>query len=219
MKNRDRQGAGSLTVAVLSFGSDPPMVEQSIITVVTWMFLAGLYWLVRRESRTAQAGVAEYADALKWFVRVGWLLTVGGVLFVGLTLRGQDYWAAMGMAGLFAALILILHLEAFFVRVALDGEFLLTSSPWRRDRVIPVSAVTGCDYSPSMQWYRVYTAGYGVVRLHWMMKGIGGLLAALPVQVPKGPSSPGQDAHEMNSGAASTGASAVGRNLEPTPPP
>ena len=168
------------------------IISTVLITAVVPLALGVLY---RSAQRDSEAGAAErcveYPKALKTFVWAGWVFTLTIGIIAGVSATGDSFWSAVLCVVLFVGLILPLHLEAYFVRITWDDETILTRSPWRRFRAIPISSVRRCDFSRSMQWYRIHTEGYGIVRLHLFARGIPKLLEALPIPNPGYP--PNQD--------------------------
>ena len=182
------------------------IASTALIAVVVPIALGFFY---RSAQRNSETGITEkcidYPKALKIFVWSGWVFTVVIALIAGFTARGDDFWPATLCVVLFVGLILPLHLEAYFVRITWDEDAIYTRSPWRRSRTIPLSSVTRCDFSPSMQWYRVRTGGYGIVRLHMFARGIPQLLAALPVP------NPGYPPNQENQGEQGVGGNSLPR--------
>jgi len=126
--------------------------------------------------------VVEYGRPLRVFVIVGW------VFVAALSVAAAIVWSsdprcegvmAIGSAGFFFLLVLICHLEFFHVAMRYDVEGLSLSSPWRRDRQIPWSAVTEVRFSQVLQWYEISTTGFGKVRLHLYLSGLQSLLDEL----------------------------------------
>lgn len=160
-----------------------PALTAAIVPLV-------LGWLLRAAQAeslaTAGQRVVAYPKTFKVFVMLGWVATIVIAIFAGFTARNADILNAAAVVGLFIALMLPLHLEAFGVRITWDDAFIHTRSPWRKARKIPFSAVRSCDYSHAMQWYRIHTDGYGTIRLHQLTRGISELLAALPCPTPLG---------------------------------
>jgi uncharacterized Tic20 family protein len=158
-----------------------PFLTGVIVTLV-------LLWLLKsaRAETTADEGlrVVAYPRAFKVLVVLGWVVTAAMVVFVGVVAKDADFLPLLAMFGLFATLILPLHLEVFGVLITWDETFIYTRSPWRKSRKIPLTAVRSCDYSASMMWYSVRTDGHGTIRLSQFAKGIPGLLAVLPCTHP-----------------------------------
>jgi uncharacterized Tic20 family protein len=141
----------------------------------------------KESAKFAGSQSVAYPMAMRVFVVLGWIVVVVVAAIAGLKARGPDILPAALLVGMFVALVLPLHLEAFGVSITWDDENIYTRSPWRGRRTIPFAAVVSCDYSASMQWYRVRTNGYGIVRLHTMMRGVPYLLQALPCETPRYP--------------------------------
>jgi uncharacterized Tic20 family protein len=158
-----------------------PALTSAIIPLV-------LGWLLKSAQSKSLATAGQrslaYPKALKVFVIIGWIATVGIAILAGFTAKNADIKNAAAIVGLFVALILTLHLEAFGVRITWDDTHIHTRSPWRKARQIPFSAIRSCDYSQGLQWYRIHTDGYGTIRLHQFIGGIPELLAALPCPHP-----------------------------------
>ncbi|MGV3658667.1 MAG: hypothetical protein ACO1TE_00735 [Prosthecobacter sp.] len=121
---------------------------------------------------------------MKILVMVGWGFTGLVAVLAAMTARKQDILPAVLVVALFVALVLPLHLETFGVRIAWDEQNIYTRSPWRKSRTIPISSIQSCDYSASMQWYRIRTASHGIIRVSHLMSGTPSLLAILPCAHP-----------------------------------
>lgn len=87
----------------------------------------------------------------------------------------------------FGALLSPLVIELRGVTIEWDAENIYTRSPWRKPRKIPMAAVTKCEFSIWLQWYRIYTNGLGTIRVHKYMSGIANFLNALPCTTPRWP--------------------------------
>lgn len=118
------------------------------------------------------------ASAFASLLLVAWVAT-----------RADQMWHfAFGFVILFSgSMVVPLILEFYVVRISWDNSQIYTSSPWRRPRAIPRSAILSCDFSIWAQWYRVHTAGYGTVRVHRYMSGIPEFLCELPCVTPSYP--------------------------------
>ncbi|MES2706806.1 MAG: hypothetical protein V4726_09415 [Verrucomicrobiota bacterium] len=152
------------------------------------LVLSLLFYFARRESiKKAGLRVFEYTTAMK--VLAGFFVVglCGGILFAEMPWEDPDAKHGLLAAVVINGVVLGLYLEVFFVRVSWDSENIHTRSPWRRSRLIPFSAVKSCDVSHMMQWYRIRTAGFGIVRLPFLGRGIPQLLAALPCPAPDWP--------------------------------
>ena len=135
---------------------------------------------------------AQYSKTLRLLVMLGWIAM--GILAVRESFKSADLMRTASAVGFIGALLLILHLEFFTVQISWDDVNIYTRSPWRRRRTIPFTAVTSCDYHSGMQWYRIHTNGYGIIRLHQFMSGVPELLAALPCPTPPYPPNVGYSA-------------------------
>ena len=87
----------------------------------------------------------------------------------------------------FGALLVPLFIEFWGVTIEWDDENIHMRSPWRKPRKIPMAAVTSCDFSIWLQWYRVHTNGLGTIRVHKYMSGIANFLNSLPCTTPQWP--------------------------------
>lgn len=87
----------------------------------------------------------------------------------------------------FVAILSPVVIELWGVTIEWDEENIYTRSPWRKPRKIPMAAVTKCDFSIWLQWYRIYTNGLGTIRVHKYMSGIANFLNALPCTTPRWP--------------------------------
>jgi hypothetical protein len=139
-------------------------------------------FLVNRRHQRAQTRpgchVIEYGRPARLLGCI--LLAAGGVaLYAAVQLPpGPTNVALYAAAGMFATCV-GLFLEFHFVRIESDGEFLYTSSPWRKQRVIPWRSVTRCDYSDFHRWHVLQTNQYGSVRLSRLLSGLEPISAQL----------------------------------------
>lgn len=138
--------------------------------IVAWM----LGYLTRAAQAEAVAREGErracYPKAMKWVVIGLWCAVVMIAATLGISV-GLESWVAVLLIGGLGLLILPLHLETFGVEITWDDTMIYTRSPWRKARRIPMEAVRYVDYSSGMQWHRIHTAGYGIVRLHDFLGG------------------------------------------------
>ncbi len=126
----------------------------------------------------------SYPKAMRVFVYVGWSAILIVIALAIFTAKKSDIKSVLCIIGLFTALILPLHLEAFGVCITWDKENIYTKSPWRKRRTIPFYAVRSYDFSATMQWYRIRTEGYGIIRLSQFLRGVPEFLEALPRSSP-----------------------------------
>ena len=163
-------------------------IGGAIASALTTIVMTALFRRAQRESLTAaDTSVAEYPNVLKLMGLGSCGGVTCGAVAAALFVRGPDVWKALLLAAFFGSLALVTHLEAQLVLIDWDDKFLYTRSPWRRARTIPWSSVERCDYSESMQWYRIRTRRHGIVRVSIYLKGVPNLLSALPVNHPKYP--------------------------------
>ena len=135
--------------------------------------------------------VVEYGRTMKVFTVVFWLFLVGLGLAAAFAPPPERFIAVSVVACFFLA-VLSLHLEFFHVVIRYDAAGLHLTSPWRRNRFVPWSAITGARFSPALQWYVLHTTGYGDIRLHLYLSGLQSLRdelatrgVSLPAAIPK----------------------------------
>lgn len=159
------------------------------ITAITVPFALTLFMRSAQRESIAKAGsrTVAYPFSLRLFVIAGWLGVIVLWIFGAYLAENADPKNASMIAALFGLLLLPLHLEVFGVLITWDDANIYTKSPWRKSRSIPLNSILSCDYSVSMQWYRVQTQGYGVVRIHSLTRGIAEFLTALPCAHPPFP--------------------------------
>lgn len=134
---------------------------------------------VRRDARQVGAvTIVEYGRAMKVFVIVFWLFMVGLAVAAAFASERERLLAFCTVAG-FSLLVLTLHLEFFHVSIRYDKDGLHTSSPWRRNRFVPWSSITGVHFSSVAQWYVLSSSGLGCIRLHLYLSGLQSLLDEL----------------------------------------
>lgn len=136
--------------------------------------------------REGGAGVIEYGRGMRLLVVVCWVFVIG-VRVLAEFAAGENRFVGMCVSTAFFFLVLALHLEVFHVEMRYDAEGLRLASPWRGRRVVPWAAITGAEYSHLWQWHVLKTAGYGHIRLHMYLSGIGSLrqeLAARGIELP-----------------------------------
>ena len=111
------------------------------------------------------------------------------LLAVGVAVRSdENTLLGFGTVIVLSGLILVpLLVEFYGVKITWDNQHIQTSSPWRRPRTIPTTAVSSCDFSIWAQWYRVHTEGHGTIRVHKYMTGIPEFLRDLPCPTPPYP--------------------------------
>ena len=169
-------------IAAMAIGHEigPALTAVIVPLVFSWLLKSA------QTESAVDAGrrVVAYSKAFKVFVILSWVATAAFSILVGFTAKDADIKKVYALVGLFTTLILPLHLEVFGVRITWDETFIYTRSPWRKSRKIPISAIRSCDYSVSMQWYRIHTQGHGTIRLSPWAKGTPELLAMLPCSHP-----------------------------------
>ena len=105
----------------------------------------------------------------------GWcFLAIGVFIAYGASRASADQRViAACVGGTLFLVSLYVFLEAQFVRVEFDDEFIYTFAPWRGRRVIPWSAVTSYSSSGASGWHTLKTRGYGSIHLSALLSGLG----------------------------------------------
>jgi len=75
--------------------------------------------------------------------------------------------------------------EMFFVLLSYDEAFIYHRSPLRGARKIPMTAVTGIQYSPVTQAFTLITDSHGSVSVSPMANGARALLEVMALQTPE----------------------------------
>ena len=122
--------------------------------------------------------IVEYGRTMKVFVVVFWLFVAGATIAAAFASEHERVIAFCTVTGFFL-MVLSMHVECFHVSIRYDSDGLHTVSPWRRDRFVPWSAITGIRFSLVLQWYVLSTSGLGCVRLHLYLSGLQSLLEEL----------------------------------------
>jgi hypothetical protein len=157
-----------------------------LISIFVPLVLSLIFKSAQKETQSTTGSQSlSYPKAMRIFVYAGWTVVLAVAVLGAYTAKKADLKYVLLTMGLFAGLVLPLHLETFGVRITWDKENIHTKSPWRKRRTIPFSAVRSYDFSASMQWYRIHTEGHGIIRLHQFMRGIPELLRALPCYSPR----------------------------------
>lgn len=140
----------------------------------------GLLFLTVRRTTTVKGGTAvlAYGRPLKAFVVLGWAGLLG-LTVLTVARPGDDPGSKVTALAALFALVLIMHLEFFRVRVAFDEFGIRTRSPWRASREIPWAAVRRVWYSANLQWHVIETDGHGRVRLHDFLGGVDSVMEEL----------------------------------------
>jgi hypothetical protein len=122
--------------------------------------------------------VVEYGRTMRIFVVASWLFVAGGAIAVAFASERERILAVCAMSAFFL-MVLSLHLEFLYVVTRYDSTGLHLTSPWRRSRVVPWSAITGARFSHALQWYVLSTTSFGHIRLHLYLSGLRSLLDEL----------------------------------------
>ena len=132
-------------------------------------------WLVTRASPAARLRSGRYVVEYRLPAKIaGWsCLTIGFFIAYAACRASADQGVlAACVGGTLFLISLYVFLEAQFVRVEFDDEFIYTFSPWRKRRVIPWSAVAGYSYS-AVNGGTFSRRGNGSVRLSELLSGLG----------------------------------------------
>lgn len=151
-----------------------------------------LLWVLFRSARRGTRRIrgkrkVVYPRSMRALVHAAWVLVIVLpllALYYGELAGKKNLVLAMGLLG---SLVLPLHLEVFGFQITWDGYWIYTSSRWRRPRRIPLSSVTGCEYSHALQLYRIFTRKSGTIHISAYTSGIAELLELLPVDTPPYP--------------------------------
>lgn len=165
-------------------------IAVAVTAIIVPVVMRTLYQSAAQASLDQSKNEIAYARPMRAFVIIGWIFAVilaGVFVLIG---DQPSIWDALLGFSLLGIMLLPLHVEVFGVRIRWDDESLYTFSPWRSNRVIPISSIRSCDYSTSMQWYRIFTERHGIVRVHSLATGIPRLLAVLPCRHPAFPPTP-----------------------------
>jgi hypothetical protein len=132
--------------------------------------------------REGEVSVVEYGRTMKRFVIALWIAVPVIALLAGFFApRGtkREVTFAIWTLASFLLALLCLHLECFRVSIRYDADGLRLASPWRPNRFVPWSAITGVTFSTALQWYVVTSSGHGRIRLHMHLSGLESLLDEL----------------------------------------
>jgi len=117
----------------------------------------------------------EYPTRNKFFPIV--IFAIPAVLFTFLyfhqTEQGKDdAFAFLFLIGFFFILSFPLYLEFAFVRIAYDENSIYCYTPWRKNRVINFSEISGePKFSPVNKWWVIPTKSQGKIRVQHMIRG------------------------------------------------
>jgi hypothetical protein len=133
-----------------------------------------LSWLATRVVPAARLRNGRYIVEYRLAAKIaGWCFLALGLFtaYAAAHASADQRVLAACVGGTLLLVSLYIFLEAHFVRIEFDDQFVYTFAPWRKRRVIPWSAVTG--YSVASGWYVVKTRGYGSVHLSAQLSGLG----------------------------------------------
>ncbi|MDB6135031.1 MAG: hypothetical protein JWM59_3274 [Verrucomicrobiales bacterium] len=160
---------------------DTPFIFKLLLIAIP---AAGALWLIPRaalaESRTSRGcRVISYPRVLRICTFIGWTVAVAvpwaawqhGMI-------SQRRSIILTMAGL--VLALLFHFEIRRSKITWDGYWIYTISPWRKDRRIAFASVMQCSFSYPLLSHIIRTRKDGLIFLPIFLKGVSGLLQALP---------------------------------------
>lgn len=78
-----------------------------------------------------------------------------------------DYIGALSVFALFTSLLL----EVLYVKIAYNGQYIYTQSPWRSNRKISRNSILGEEYNSWMSWTTVYTKDHGNIHIPDFING------------------------------------------------
>ncbi|RYD28245.1 MAG: hypothetical protein EOP86_23370 [Verrucomicrobiaceae bacterium] len=145
---------------------------------------AAALWLLQRaalaESRATRGRrVISYPRVLRTCTLIGWAVAVAAPWAAWQHgMISQRRSIILMMAGL--GLALLFHFEIRRSKITWDGYWIYTISPWRKDRRIAFASVTECGFSYPLLSHIIRTRKDGPIFLPIFLKGVSGLLQALP---------------------------------------
>lgn len=141
--------------------------------IATFTLMALIQWLTNPTAKVGEAGVRiiEYPLVMKIFVIVCWVLATAGFAMLAYFFPEDPVFMCLVFSG-FWLILLLMHLEVFYVRILFIEGGILAKSPWRSDRLVSWEAIKNADFSISMQWYRVHVENEGIIRLSASMSGV-----------------------------------------------
>jgi len=124
-----------------------------------------------RKKLTSRSGytVLKYGWGMKL---VCWLFLLFMISLWFLLANSDGDFTSYIIAAGFGILALSLILEAYFVRIEFDDEFIYTLSPWRHSRTIPWKEVTDHVYSEYNKWHVLKTENSGKIRASDFLVGV-----------------------------------------------
>jgi hypothetical protein len=133
-------------------------------------------WLATRAVRAARFRSGRYVVEYRLPIRlVAWFCLAIGLFAAYAASRASANQRVV--AACVSSVMLLAGIGVFLdfhlVHVEFDDEFIYTFSPWRKRRVIPLSAVVGYRYSALNRWHILKTCGYGSIRLSELLSGLG----------------------------------------------
>src|SRR4051812_35468465 len=94
-----------------------PALTAVIVPIVLGFMMRSAH---KESLQLAGSRSVAYPRVMRVFVILGWVFTVGIAVFAGFTAKNADIKSAALVVGLFVALVLPLHLEAFGVFITWD---------------------------------------------------------------------------------------------------
>lgn len=161
-------------------GSELGAGATALQVLIGLSVLVCVHLLVRNSLRRIQSkhGIRWLRHGTTARVCAGFGIATTVVIAIDGVRRGTALGGAVAALA-FGTLTLPLFLLTFFWRVGYDLEGLYCVSPWRRNRFIPWSELTGVSFSsPRRQWI-LATRSQGIIRINEMIPGCGQLLSEL----------------------------------------
>jgi len=152
----------------------------SLLFVAIFSFLAGIiqgYFHNKKiESDLAMKESTMYHSQFhKTVSLIGAMCMIGGSIFI-LSLnpwpKENDLISFLGIIAFFLLGSLYWALENFFVKITFSENGIILESPWRKNRRILLSELTGYQYSREGDYHIFTTENKGKVRLSPHLKGI-----------------------------------------------
>lgn len=136
-------------------------------------------------------------DGLRW-VEYGREVRLVAVILTVVLASGAVYFVAaapsqgmlpIGIAAAAStlALVAVMDLEIWCVRIGFDDATVYCHSPWRRSRQIPIAELGVPRFSALAQWWVIPSRSQGSIRIHTYMIGGGALVELAQTQIEEQP--------------------------------
>lgn len=165
-------------------------VAQGAIIAVAVILVLGLAKAVAQKPPKVDEATGAVILQYGWPLRVLGLICGPGMclavivlmLVVGFKEPGDPYYAG-GIFLLFGVLGGVLMLEAFRVRIILDGTGITGHSPWGKVRSIGWSNVQEVSYSLLAGWFLIRATDGQTIRVPMLLTGIRSLVSAVQLHL------------------------------------